>query len=315
MAATESEHIPVLLSECIEWLDPKPGGRFIDCTVNGGGHAAAILEGTEPDGPLLGLDADPNAVARARARLAPYGERAHVVHANFRTLGPTARAEGFDPVDGVLMDLGFSSLQLETSGRGFSFNRDEPLDMRFDPSSGSSVAEILAAASREDIAQALYQLGEEPQSRRIAEAIVSARESEPIDTSARLADLVSRAVGGRKGRHLHPATRTFQGLRIFVNDELGALSEALPQAVELLRRGGRLAVISFHSLEDRIVKTFFRREAGLLQEAAPRGLPIPAAPSTARLRILTRHPVPPSPEERERNPRSRSARLRVAERI
>jgi 16S rRNA (cytosine1402-N4)-methyltransferase len=310
----QSEHVPVLLSECMQLLDPRPGGAFIDCTVNGGGHSAAILERTAPDGPLLGFDADPAALERARARLAGLGERATFVHSNFRVMGSVAQAHGFSEVDGILMDLGFSSDQLAASERGFSFSRDETLDMRYDASSGESAAEILATAPREEIAQALYRYGEEPHGRRIADAIVAAREHAPLRTSGQLADLVSHTVGGRRG-HLHPATRTFQALRILVNDELGSLSEALPQAVALLRRGGRLAVISFHSLEDRIVKTFMRHEAGLSADPGPRGLPILAERPTPRLRILTRHPATATDEEVRLNPRSRSARLRVAERI
>jgi 16S rRNA (cytosine1402-N4)-methyltransferase len=229
-------------------------------------------------------------------------------------LDSVSESYGFSEVDGILMDLGFSSDQLTRSDRGFSFSRVEPLDMRFDPLTGESAADILATAPRDEIAKALYELGEEPRSRRIADAIVAAREREPLRTSGQLADLVAQVVGGRKG-HLHPATRTFQALRILVNDELGALHDALPQALGLLRQGGRLAVISFHSLEDRIVKTFLRHEAGLASETGPRGLPLLVERPAPRLRILTRRPTTPNDEETRLNPRSRSARLRVAERI
>jgi len=314
MSANDSEHVPVLLTECLELLEARPGAAFIDATVNGGGHSSAILERTAPDGPLLALDADPTAVERARRRLTVYGDRARVVQSNFRHLGEIAEREQVSDVDGILMDLGFSSNQLEGSDRGFSFNRDEPLDMRFDPDRGESAAEILATADRETIAQALYEFGEETRSRRIASAIVTAREIEPLRTSGQLADLVARAVGGRQGR-IHPATRTFQALRILVNGELEALTEVLPQAVALLRQGGRLGVISFHSLEDRIVKTFIRREAGLIPDPAPRGLPSLVERPAPRLRIVTRRPAAPTSEEIQHNPRSRSARLRVAERL
>jgi 16S rRNA (cytosine1402-N4)-methyltransferase len=314
MAAPQVEHIPVLLDEVIELLAPRAGQAFIDCTVNGGGHSAAILERTAPDGPLLALDADPGAVARAEARLAQYGERVHVVQSNFRAVSTVARTQEFDGVAGILMDLGFSSNQLEGSGRGFSFGRDEPLDMRFDPSSGRSVADFLSSADREDIARVLWELGEETHSRRIADAIVERRAREPMTRTQQLADLVARTIGGHKGR-IHPATRTFQALRIFVNDELGALREALPQALSVLRRGGRLAVISFHSLEDRIVKTFLRREAGLDPDPIPRGIPFTSPRAPAQVQILTRRPITPAAAEVARNPRSRSARLRVAERV
>ena len=312
---TELRHIPVLLAECLDLLQPGPGDSFIDCTVNGGGHAAGVLDRTAPGGRLLALDADPDAVAMARARLVDesgYGARAVVVLANFRRVAAVAAREGFAAVDGVLMDLGLSSAQIETPERGFSFRREGPLDMRYDGSAGRSAAEYLGSASVEDLEWCLRTYGEEPRARAIAAEIVAAREHEPIVTSGQLAALVSRVVGGRRGR-IDPATRTFQALRIAVNDELGALTEALPQAVGLLRRGGRLAVIAFHSLEDRLVKTFLRREAGLDADPSPRGLPVVGPVAPPRLRMVTRRPVRPSLEELALNPRARSARLRVAE--
>ncbi len=309
------DHVSVLTAECLRFLAPAPGGRFVDCTVDGGGHSAEILKRTAPDGPLLALDADLEAVELARQRLALFGDRVHVVHTNFRLVDTVAHELGFTDVDGVLMDLGLSSVQLAARGRGFSFNRDEPLDMRFDATSGETAAAYLSSASPEDIAQVLRGFGEEPAARRIASAIVAAREQEPVRTTGQLVEIVRRTTGGRHGGKLHPATRTFQALRIAVNDELGALREALPRALSLLRRGGRLVVISFHSLEDRIVKIVFRRLAGRAPDDAPRGLPtIPAGPP-ATIRILTTRPVRPGPEEVQGNPRSRSARLRVAERI
>lgn len=314
ISVDEATHVPVLVRETVDLLQPQPGGRFIDCTAGGGGHSAAILDLTSPDGALLALDADPAAVADVRARLAPYGDRAQVAHANFRSLREVAERRGFAPVDGVLMDLGLSSRQLEAAGRGFSFSRDDLLDMRYDPTVGRTAAEYLASASEEEIELALRSYGEEPRANRIAREIVAARDRAPMATTAQLAALVRRAVGGRRGR-IHPATRTFQALRIAVNQELDALAEALPQAVDLLRRGGRLAVICFHSLEDRIVKNFMRRLAGRASEPTPRGLPLPPLREAPTLRIVTPRPLSPSAEEVAANPRSRSARLRVAERL
>jgi 16S rRNA (cytosine1402-N4)-methyltransferase len=287
---------------------------MIDCTVNGGGHSAGILERTGPSGRLLALDADPLACEIARARLRPYGDSVTIVHSNFRYVGRIAAEAGFPEVDGLLMDLGFSSRQIDAPERGFSFLGHGPLDMRYDPRSGTSAAEYLATASRQEIEGTLRSLGEEPRARSITSAIIARREREPIQTTTDLADTVAAAVGGRQGR-LHPATRTFQALRILVNDELGALQEALPQCLELLRRGGRLAVISFHSLEDRIVKTFLRRHAGHAAPDLPRNLPIVPPAPTPTVRLIGRRPIRPSADEVAANPRSRSARLRVAERV
>jgi len=309
-----AEHVPVLTSECMRFLDPRPGGRFIDCTVDGGGHSTEILRRTAPDGGLLALDADPDAVQLARRSLSSFGERAHVVHINFRFVDAVAGEHGFTEVDAVLMDLGLSSLQLAARDRGFSFSRDEPLDMRFDPTRGETAAGFLASASRDEIEETLRSFGEEPSARRIATAIVAAREQGGVRTTGDLASIVQQSIRHHRGT-LHPATRTFQALRIAVNDELGALRDAIPRAVRVLRRGGRLAVISFHSLEDRIVKTLFRRLAGREPDNSPRGLPTPPARATAEIRIVTPRPVRPSADEVAANPRSRSARLRVAERL
>jgi len=308
------EHTPVLTAECLLLLDPRPGAPFIDCTVNGAGHSTEILRRTAPDGKLLALDADPGAVDLARRRLAAFAERALVVHANFRFVESVADKHGFTDVDGVLMDLGLSSLQLAARDRGFSFGRDEPLDMRFDPSRGETAAGYLASASREDIEETLRSFGEEPAARRIATAIVAAREQGGVRTTGELTSIVQRSTRYQRGK-LHPATRTFQALRIAVNDELGALRDAIPQVIRLLRHGGRLAVISFHSLEDRIVKTAFRRLAGREADNTPRGLPTAHARPEPEIRIVTPRPVRPSAEEAAANPRSRSARLRVAERL
>ena len=307
-------HVPVLLHECLAWLDPQPGGRFIDCTVNGGGHSASILDRTAPDGLLLGLDADPEAITRARQRLAGYGPRVTLVQSNFRTLADVATRAGFRDVDGILVDLGLSSPQLDSSGRGFTFSKDEPLDMRFDPSSGRSAAELLAEASRGEIEKILWAYGEEPNAGVIASRIAATRALTPISTTSQLVALIPPS-RDRSRTRIHPATRTFQALRIAVNDELKALAEVLPQALAALRQGGRVAVISFHSLEDRIVKTFFRERAGLSNHRIDRTLPIRHQTQPADVKILTKRPLQRLESELAENPRSRSARLRVAERL
>jgi len=315
MTTESASHVPVLLDECLELLDPRPGQQFIDATVGSGGHAAAILERTAPGGRLLGLDADAEALPIARARLAEFGDRVELVHSSFRHLERVSAEHGFVGVDGLIMDLGLSSVQLARGERGFSFSRQGPLDMRFDRASGETAAELIASAPTEEIEQVLRSFGEEPAARRIAARIAQARTEQAIDTTQRLVDVVASTVGGRRGR-LHPATRVFQALRIAVNEELTALKEALPQALALLRPRGRLAIISFHSLEDRIVKTFLRERAGLLPPPGQRALPIlQPPPPTRELRLLNKRPLGPSAEELERNPRSRSARLRAAERV
>lgn len=295
------------------YLAPRAGGCYIDATVDGGGHAAEILERSAPDGRLLGLDADPDALARARERLRAYGTRVRLVHANFRALAAVARAEGFEPVAGILFDLGVSSDTLERSGRGFSFRRDEPLDMRYDPTTGTTAAELLARSSERELRQLLRAYGEEPHAARIARAIVEARTRAPLRTTGQLVAVVERALGGARGR-LHAATRTFQALRIAVNDELESLRLALAQAVELLARGGRLVVIAFHSLEDRVVKQFLRAESGGVCRCPP-GLPVCGCGRPPRLALLTRKPVVPTAAELAANPRARSAKLRAAERV
>jgi 16S rRNA (cytosine1402-N4)-methyltransferase len=308
---TAAQHAPVLMEACMELLSPQPGNRFIDCTINGGGHSEALLERSAPAGRVLGIDADEEALTAAAARLAGFGSRITLVHRNFRELEEAALEAGFGEVDGILMDLGLSSRQLDTANRGFAFSHDGPLDMRFDASRGKTAAELIATATSEAIEQTLREFGEEPRARRIAQAIVSARTRSQIQTTSQLANLVARAVGQR-GR-THPATRTFQALRMAINDELGALSAALPQALHLLRQGARLAVISFHSLEDRIVKNFFASLSGRVTDDLH--LPTPPKAPPAEVRIITRRPIMASPEEVATNPRSRSARLRVAERI
>src|SRR5581483_2415544 len=242
-------HVPVLLSEVISGLAPRSGGRYLDGTLGGGGHALAILAASSPDGRLLGIDADPAALAAAGARLAPYADRAVLAHGNFRDLGRLAREHGFAPLDGIVLDLGVSSHQLDTPERGFSFTSDAPLDMRLDPTGGATAADLVNETPESDLADLIFRYGEERGSRRIARFIAEARRKRPIATTGELAELVAQALGGRHGK-IHPATRTFQALRIAVNRELESLEAALPQAVDLLAPGGRIAVIAFHSLED-----------------------------------------------------------------
>jgi 16S rRNA (cytosine1402-N4)-methyltransferase len=297
------QHTPVLLSQVIAGLAPRPGGRYIDGTLGGAGHAAAILEASAPDGRLLGIDADPAALAASTARLAPLGDRAILAHGNFRELARLARENGFAPADGIMLDLGVSSHQLDTPQRGFSFLADAPLDMRMDPTSGETAADLVDELPESELADLIYRYGEERGSRRIARAVVAARRTGRIVTTSALAAIVARALGGRHGK-IHPATRTFQALRIAVNRELESLETVLPQAVEVLAPGGRLAVIAFHSLEDRIVKQFFRAESGYGGAAEP-----------ARLRIITKKPLEADAAEAGANPRARSAKLRIAERV
>ncbi len=302
-------HIPVLFQAVLDGLQIRPGGRYIDATVGGGGHAAGILAASSPNGRLLGLDRDPAAVKAAGARLVSYTERVVLVHSSFTRLAEVARICDFVPADGILLDLGLSSLQLADPARGFAFMSEGPLDMRFDPTTGGpTAADLVNELSAEELATLLYQYGEERQARRIAEAIVAAG---PIHTTRELAAVVEQATG-RRGR-IHPATRTFQALRIAVNDELAALEAVLPQAVEVLAPGGRLAVISFHSLEDRLVKRFLRRESR--DCLCPPESPVCTCDHRATLRVITRKPVRPTADEIAANPRSRSARLRVAERL
>jgi 16S rRNA (cytosine1402-N4)-methyltransferase len=306
MAATR--HTPVMLEEVIAALNVRAGGRYVDCTLGGGGHAEAILERSQPGGVLLGIDADPRAIDRGNERLSRFGGAFRAVQGNFRDVGTICRQLEFVPVNGVLMDLGLSSDQLE-EGAGFSFQRDLPLDMRFGPE-GTTAEEILNTYSESALADLIFQFGEEPASRRIARRIVEAR---PIRTSGQLAKAVEQAVGRRAGSKTHPATRTFQALRIAVNEELSSLSAALPQAHGLLGFGARLAVLSYHSLEDRIVKEYIRRESR--DCICPPGLPECRCGHTATLRPVTRGAVAPSAAEIAANPRARSAKLRAAERI
>ena len=302
-------HAPVLTEEVVRYLAVQPGGRYVDGTVGAGGHARAIIEAAAPGGLLLGLDADPQAIGIAGRNLAPYAESVKLVEANFRELTDTCRGLNFVPVHGVLFDLGLSSVQLADTSRGFSFQTEAPLDMRFSPQQPLTAARIVNEYPEAELADVIWRFGEERASRRIARAIVHAR---PLRTTRELAAIVSRAMPGGRSR-IHPATRTFQALRIAVNDELGALTAGLEQARDILGLGGRLVVISFHSLEDRIVKQFFQRESR--DCICPPEVPRCACGHRATLRIVTKRTVTPGPQEIAANPRSRSARLRAAEKL
>jgi 16S rRNA (cytosine1402-N4)-methyltransferase len=301
-------HKPVLYQDVLAALRPEPGKRFIDGTIGGGGHAWGILDVSSPDGQLLGMDVDPAALHVAGDRLAAFGLRVTLVQSNFVHLEEIARQSGFYPVHGVLFDIGISSMQLSAAARGFSFQRDGPLDMRMDPRLRKTAADLVNSLPTRELADLLWRYGEERYARRIARAVAAAR---PLDTTGELAQVVVRALG-RRGR-IHPATRTFQALRIAVNDELGALEAVLPQAMRVLAPGGRLVVIAFHSLEDRLVKSFFRRESR--DCICPPKEPICSCGHKASLQIVTRRPVVPTDAEKASNPRSRSARLRVAEKV
>jgi len=302
-------HDPVMLQEVIAALDVRPGGRYVDCTVDGGGHAEAILEAASPGGALLGIDADPEAIVMSRERLAGFGSSVAIVQGNFRDLDRLCRESGFAPVNGILFDLGLSSHQL-ASTRGFSFRIEAPLDMRFGPDEQPTASYWVNEASEAELADLIWRFGEERQSRRIARAIVNGR---PLRTTTQLAKAVEQAVGRRPGSQIHPATKTFQALRIAVNQELASLAEALPRAHGLLGFGSRLVVISYHSLEDRIVKQFIARESR--DCLCPPSQPVCTCGHKATLKPVTRGVVTPSHEEIAANPRSRSAKLRAAERL
>lgn len=304
----QQAHQPVLYKEIIHALRPKSGGRYVDGTLGAGGHAAGILTASEPGGQLLGLDVDPQALALAGRILAPFGERACIKQASYATLNEQFADLGWDSVDGILLDLGASSMQFDTPERGFSFLQDGPLDMRFDPSRPLTAADIVNQWSEQELADLIYRFGEEPASRRIARAIVAAR---PVSGTRDLAAVIER-VQPRRGPH-HPATQTFQALRIAVNDELASVEKALPMAVQALGRGGRLAVISFHSLEDRLVKEFFRRESR--DCLCPPRQPICTCGHKATITEVNRRPIKPSEEETRNNSRARSAKLRIAEKL
>ncbi|MCL5264190.1 MAG: 16S rRNA (cytosine(1402)-N(4))-methyltransferase RsmH [Chloroflexi bacterium] len=306
-----AEHIPVLYQEVLAALAPRAGGRYIDCTLGGGGHALGILERSSPDGRLLGIDADPEALKIATARLEPYRSRCILINDNYINVGRLARERNFVQVDGVLFDLGFSTIQIESLNRGFSFRVDAPLDMRFDPRQEITAEDLISTSTEQELAEMIFKYGEERRARAVARAIVAERARRPIETTGQMTRIIERVVP-KQGK-IHPATRTFQALRIAVNRELENLESALGQVVELLAPGGKLAVISFHSLEDRLVKQFFAAEArGCI---CPPRIPVCVCGHKARLEIATKKAIAPSSEEVQRNPRSRSAKLRVARRV
>ena len=302
-------HKPVLLSEVVEALQAQPGKRYVDCTLGSAGHATAILNQIVPDGQFLGIDADPEAIEIAKKTLADYAESITLINDNFVNLETICKENNFLPVDGIVFDLGFSSTQLELSERGFSFQGDGPLDMRFSPTQGLTADNVVNTFSEDKLSQIIKTCGEEHRSKWIARYIVKNR---PINSTLQLAGIVEKAVGGRHGR-IHPATRTFMALRIFVNNEMENLAAALKQTIACLKTQGRLAVISYHSLEDRIVKQFMQRESkGCL---CPPSTPVCRCGHTPSLKIITRKVITPSLAETKSNPRSRSAKLRVAERL
>ena len=303
-------HRPVLAVEAVQQLDPRRDGVYLDATVGEGGHAEALLESSSPTGRVLGIDLDPRSLTHAKRRLQQYGRRFNCVQGNYADMPALARANGLTHVDGVLMDLGFSARQIQQPGYGFSFRVDEPLDMRFDPGAQLTAEHIVNTYAERELAQLVSRYGEEPRARAVARNLVRGR---PIGSTARLAELVADAVGPKRGRRLHPATRTFQALRIAVNDELKNLESGLDSAVRLLAPGGRLAVISYHSLEDRVVKTFMVRERSgcICPPEAPQCL----CGRQPTLRLVNRRVIKPSAQEVASNPRSRSARMRVAERL
>ncbi|MFZ2641824.1 MAG: 16S rRNA (cytosine(1402)-N(4))-methyltransferase RsmH [Verrucomicrobiia bacterium] len=305
-------HTPVMRDRVIEVLRPAPGEDFLDGTVGGGGHAEALLEQTAPDGRLIGLDVDDESLAEAGGRLAPFGARVRLVRANFADMKAASESAGIAVVDGVLLDLGGSSHQFDTPERGFSFREEGPLDMRQDRRLDRTAADILAESSEEELTRIFRTYGEEPLAKRLAVTVVQERARQPITRTIQLADLVRRVKFGSH-RSIHPATLVFQALRIAVNDELNQLRRGLEAAVKLCRPGGRIAVIAFHSLEDRIVKDFMRRMSSPC--VCPPGLPVCRCGLRRQLRLVQRKAFRPTEAEVSANPRARSARLRAAEKI
>jgi 16S rRNA (cytosine1402-N4)-methyltransferase len=299
-------HIPVLYHEVLDLLQPRPDGRYLDGTVGAGGHTAGILEASAPTGRVLAFDRDPNAIAFAQKRLAPFGDRVTLVHANYAHMKQLARTYGFHELDGILLDLGLSSRQLHDATRGFSFMKEGPLDMRFDPTQGETAATLVNNLTESELADIFWRYGEERQSRKLARLIT---ENRPFQTTTQLANLIAGHTR-RRGR-IHPATKLFQALRIAVNGELDAVETGVMAAIDLLGLNGRLAIISFHSLEDRFVKQTFRR----LSQTPSSPYPSADTDSPPILRLITRKAVKATDAEIEANPRCRSARLRVAEKI
>lgn len=303
-----SAHIPVLYQDIILALNPKRRGRYVDGTLGAGGHAAGILKASSPDGELLGLDVDPQALDIARRNLAEFGTRITIIQASYTTLKDQLLKIGWASLDGMLLDLGASSMQFDTPQRGFSFQAAGDLDMRFDPTNPLTAAHLVNELPEQELANLLFKYGEEPRSRQIARAIISAR---PINSTLQLAEVISSA-NPTRGK-LHPATLIFQALRIVVNDELRAIEDVLPQAIQALSPGGRLAVISFHSLEDRIVKGYFRQESK--DCLCPPRQPVCTCGHKATIHEVNRRPRTPDDQESSTNPRARSAKLRIVEKI
>lgn len=308
-------HIPVLLNETVEGLLPSTNTVFIDGTLGGAGHSRELLNRAGENARLLGLDRDPAAIERCTAALAEFGNRVSIVHTPFSQMGEVAPKAGFEQVDGIMLDLGVSSFQLDERERGFSFMGDAPLDMRMDNSSGITAAEYIASFDNDwkALASILFEYGEEKQAAKIAKAIINAQASAPIKTTLQLADIVEKAVGGRKGAPRHPATKTFQAIRIAINSELQEVKKGIEAAISLLKPGGRLAVISFHSIEDRIVKKTLAEHEGRWESLQQGGAKwVGTLPAIKR---VNKHPITASEEELVRNPRARSAKLRIVERI
>ncbi len=310
----EFSHVPVMPAEVIRYLEPRRGGVYVDGTVGGAGHAQAILEASAPDGVLIGFDRDAEALKAATRRLAPYGDRVRLFHRNFSHLAAAIAEAGLGGIDGLLLDLGVSSHQLDRGERGFSFRHDAPLDMRMDTREGETAADLINSLPEEELARIIGEYGEERWAKRIAAFIVKAREEAPIVTTGQLVDIVKGAVPRAKWEErLHPATRTFQALRVAVNEELASLEQGLTAGLKLLNRGGRVVVISFHSLEDRIVKNTFRAQSqGCI---CPKNIPLCICANKPVVRVLTKRPVMAGETEVAANPRSRSARLRAAEKL
>ena len=309
MKGMPQTHQPVLLHSVLAFLQPKSGGLYVDGTVGAGGHAAAILAASSPAGMLLGLDLDGQALEIARYNLVEYGMRAQLRQASYLTIPDQLASLGWQAVDGILLDLGVSSMQLDRAEKGFSFQADGPLDMRFDENGSRSAADLVNDLTERDLADVIYRYGEERYARRVARAIVRKR---PLRSTTQLASVVAGAIGGKR-QNIHPATRTFQALRIAVNEEISTLEKALPVCAAMLKPGGRLLVISFHSIEDRLVKQFFRQESRNC--LCDPHLPICTCDHQASLRIITAHPVEADRNEIDQNVRARSAKLRVAERL
>lgn len=309
------QHQPVLLKQTLDSLKLRPGGLYLDGTLGGGGHTEAILQATGPDGRVIGLDQDDEALEAASQRLRPFGERFRPIRANFAEMEQVLAAEGFAGLDGVLLDIGVSSHQLDEPGRGFSYMQDGPLDMRMDRRKGRTAADLLAELSEVELADLIYRYGEEKFSRRIARRIAEQREQVPLVSTKQLAELISAAIPAaqRRKEKQHPAKRTFQALRIAVNDELGVLERGLAAAFASLKPGGRLSVITFHSLEDRVVKTYF---AGLAKGCeCPPEFPVCVCGKQPQALLINRRPQTAAEEELQSNPRARSAKLRTVEKL